>query len=115
MLSHRVSKIFCLLLYIILTNMFLSCSQKYNEIPMETFVNIYIDLTTSKEISSIDSLADSSFVAKREKYYKRYNVTEGQIKATIESYNKDIYKWKEFYQAVTNKLEAMQISNEINR
>lgn len=102
---------FSLILLVVVFSV-ISCSLKDKEIPMETFVNIYVDLVITKGMASVDGLTDSILVIEKETIYKKYDVTEAQIRNTIEFYNKDVHKWKAFYEAVTRKLEELQKSEE---
>lgn len=104
---NKRSVTFSLILFVVIFSV-VSCSLKDNEIYMETFVNIYVDLAITKGMVSVDRLTDSVFIKEKETIYKKYDVTEAQIRNTIESYNKDVHKWKAFYEKVARKLEELQ-------
>lgn len=84
-------------------------SSEKKEIPRSKFAEIYIDLVlTEGRRESIDSLLLKSNEAVTDSIFQKHKVTVEQIKYTIDNYNKDINKWKEFYKIVIDKLERLQ-------
>ncbi len=90
--------------------LFTGCSEiRKKEIPPSKLADIYINLVladgTREPIDSLllknrDGISDSIFM--------KHNVTAEQIKFTIDNYNNDINKWKEFYKIVIEKLKKLQ-------
>lgn len=66
--------------------------------------DIYLELNTEVNLTS-----DSSSAKETDYYFsgllKKYGFTENDFKYTIEAYNQDITKWKEFYENLIIKLE----------
>ncbi len=107
--KHKMTLCFILIVVIF---PFVSCSQKDKEIRMETFVNIYVELAISKGMGSVNQLTDSIFITEKNTILKKYNVSEEQIRNTIAFYNKDVYKWREFYEKVVRRFEELQKKEE---
>ena len=60
---------------------------------------VYVDLLINEEQNRNDSLKINSG---KEIIFKRYGVTQKQYEATIEYYNQDPERWKEFFDDVNN-------------
>lgn len=103
--KHPVTLAF--ILFVVIFSV-VSCSQKDKEIRMETFVNIYVDLAITKGMVWVNQLTDSVFITEKETILKKYKVTERQIRNTIASYDRDVHKWREFYEKVSRRLEELQ-------
>ena len=76
-----------------------------SDIPPEKFAAIYIDLKLSKaSIPNADSLMKTPDKEFLNSILKKHDVTPEQIRMTVDSYNKDVSKWKEFYEHVSKRL-----------
>jgi len=91
-----------------------NCSEETNSfhasIPRERFVQLYIDVLLAGESGRL-SAVDSSRMPRTsvlDSLYQKYEVTESQVKQTIDEYSKDLRRWKEFYDEVIQRLEALQ-------
>ncbi|MDI6803264.1 MAG: DUF4296 domain-containing protein [Bacteroidota bacterium] len=95
----------CVILFLII-----GCSSpEKKEIPSSKFADIYIDLILAEGMREpIDSLLLKSNDEVSDSIFQKHKVTVGQIKLTIDNYNKDINKWKEFYKIVIEKLKHLQ-------
>lgn len=95
--------------YVILFLIIGCSSPDKKEIPLHKFTDLYIDLVlTEGTREPIDSLLLKSNEAVADSIFQKHNVTAEQIKFTIDNYNKDINKWKEFYKVVIEKLKKLQ-------
>lgn len=80
-----------------------SCSKQEstnNVIPPEQFEKIYVELLDSTAVSK-ESESDTTLTPVAERILKRNNVTEAEFRATVQFYNADTKRWKEFYENVT--------------
>jgi hypothetical protein len=86
---------------------FCGCDQKTSAVlPPNKFAVIYVDILLSKASSiSADSLSNSPDNRRLDKIFHLHNVTTKQIESTIDDYNNNVSKWKEFYSIVINELE----------
>lgn len=107
--SH-VYYLFCLFISLVV-----GCSENSSRlpgtIPKETFIRLYIDVLIAGEsshLSSTDSAKTGTGRRIIDSLYAKHGVTDIQVRQTIEEYNKDLNRWKEFYDEVTKRLEAMQ-------
>ena len=80
-----------------------------SEIPPDKFAAIYIDLKLSKaSVQNTDSLMKTSDKEILNRMFKKHNVTPEQIRMTVDNYNKDVRKWKEFYEYVSKRLVELK-------
>jgi hypothetical protein len=80
-------------------------------IPQEKFIQLYIDILVAGEsgyLSSTDSVKAAMGRNIIDSLYASNRVTETQVRQTVEEYNKDLIRWKEFYDEVSKRLEEMQ-------
>ena len=97
------------LIILLLTGLFGCGNRFFSEIPPDKFAAIYIDLKLSEaSIKSADSLMKTSDKEILNRILKKHNVTVEQIQITIDNYNKDVLKWKEFYENVSKKLAELK-------
>ena len=84
--------------------LFFSCGGKTppGVLDHDTFVTVYVALLAA------DSSASDSVRGTPEEIMARHNVTEQEMRATMEVYNADVVRWKEFYADVTKRLEARE-------
>lgn len=95
--------------YVILFLIIGCSSPEKKEIPRSKFADIYIDLVlTEGKREPIDSLLLKSNAVVSDSIFQKHKVTVEQIKLTLDNYNKDINRWKEFYKIVIEKLERLQ-------
>lgn len=94
-------------IFILITLGFCGCDKKTSAVlPPNKFAVIYVDILLSKaSVKSADSLPESPDIETLDKVFHRHNVTKEQIQSTIDNYNNNVSKWKEFYSIVTNELE----------
>ncbi|MCX8057131.1 MAG: DUF4296 domain-containing protein [Ignavibacteria bacterium] len=86
--------------------LFLSFNCKSNiRIEEENFVQIYADLLIAKEIYRGN---DTAFIKARDSIYNKYNVNNFMVQKTLEYYNSDTEKWKQFFEKVIRRLEEQQ-------
>lgn len=97
---------YTLVVFIIL---FAGCQEKYKEeIPVKKFADIYVDILLQ---GNVNIQADSIYFVDQpnvDSLLRFYDLDRKRIKYTIDEYNKDVKKWKEFYQTVIAKLEELQ-------
>lgn len=98
--------------YLLLLSIVLwGCTQKHQPsegaIPKDTFIQLYIDLLIAGEMGYLSS-NDSTSKKVIDSLYTRYGVTDAQVRMTMEEYNKDLRRWKDFYDEVTRRLEEKQ-------
>jgi len=86
------------------------CGEKLpSDIPPDKFAAIYTDLKLSKaSVQNADSLMKTSDKEFLNRILKKHNVTPEQIRMTIDNYNKDVSKWKEFYENVYKRLVELK-------
>ncbi|MDP2209477.1 MAG: DUF4296 domain-containing protein [Bacteroidota bacterium] len=95
--------------YVILFLIIGCSSSEKKEVPLHKFTDLYIDLVlTEGTREPIDSLILKSNEAVADSIFQKHKVTVEQIKLTIDNYNKDINKWKEFYKIVIEKLKRLK-------
>lgn len=80
------------------------CKSNYR-IEENNFVNLYADLLIAKEIHRGN---DSGFIKARDSIYASYNVNHFMVEKTLEYYNSDTEKWKQFFEKVVRRLEEQQ-------
>ncbi len=81
------------------------------EIPMEQFAKIYIEVLLKEKINiTSDSVYFQRNINTDSLLYS-YKLDKQKIKNTIIAYNKDVKKWKNFYQIVIKRLEELQKEN----
>ncbi len=116
-LCHTLMNIKCISIYSMVIRVtfifmlvvvgFCGCDKKTSAVlPPDKFALIYVDILLSKaSVKSADSLSKSPNIEALDKIFHRHNVIREQIQATIDDYNNNVSKWKEFYSIVINKLE----------
>ena len=80
-----------------------SCSNQEsstNVIPSEQFEKIYIELLDSTGVNQ-ESASDTTLTPVAERILRRNNVTEAEFRGTVQFYNADTKRWREFYENVT--------------
>lgn len=90
--------------FILLSISILSCKSNYR-IDENNFVNLYADLLVAKEIYRGN---DSGYIKARDSIYTVYNVNHFMVQRTLEYYNSDVEKWKQFFEKVVRRLEEQQ-------
>ncbi|MFN4111529.1 MAG: DUF4296 domain-containing protein [Ignavibacteria bacterium] len=93
-----------LICFIFLLISILSCKSNYR-IEENSFVNLYADLLVAKEIYRGN---DSGYIKARDSIYTIYDVNHFMVQRTIEYYNSDVEKWKQFFEKVVRRLEEQQ-------
>jgi len=90
---------------------FISCSRKNTELNLladTTIVNFqadYLIIQQENQLLRLDSLEQQH---RMDSLYHYYNITKDQVDKTLIYYKKDINRWMEFYQKVTQRLEYLQ-------
>jgi hypothetical protein len=86
------------------------CENKSNsELSPEKFAEVYIDLTLSKATTrDADSLIMKSNYEFLDNILKKRGLTRKRVESTINSYNEDFVKWKDFYEIVIKKLAEIK-------
>lgn len=106
--------IYKLIIFILLINSGCNTQKQYKIIPPDKLADIYIDLTINagidlfKDTSASDKVSD--FIV--DSILQKYNYSENDMKNTIQHYNEDVLKWKEFYEKVILKLEKQYIKSD---
>lgn len=93
-----------IILLIAISFTILNCKSNYR-IDEKSFVNLYADLLVAKEIYRGN---DSGYIKARDSIYTSYNVNHFMVEKTLEYYNSDIEKWKQFFEKVVRRLEEQQ-------
>lgn len=102
----KTKKYITQLLLIIVGFIFFSCGDG-GRISEDKFVDLYTDIVIAQESGR------SSYEEMREvrlELYKKYNITEDEYKLTLDYYNQDPRRWKEFFDKVIAKVEKMKIA-----
>ncbi len=84
-----------------------SCNREMQSpevIDREKFEAIYVELLDSAATSQ-PATSDSTLSPTAERILKRHNVDILRFRATVQAYNSDTKKWKEFYEDVVNRFE----------
>lgn len=84
---------------------FLSSCSDNKVITEDKFVKIYSDLVIAQDTIPKNVTV---FNSTKQKIFKKYNVTSEQYKSTIEYYNKNYERWKNFFAKVTAHIESMK-------
>jgi hypothetical protein len=97
------------IIIIVIAIVYIGCEKKSSEtISPEKFASIYVDVRLSGAWeTNIDSLLITTNREKTDSILARHGVTIEKIKSTIDTYNKDVSKWKEFYDVVIRKLTEL--------
>ena len=88
-----------------------SCSQKQqanNIIDKEKFEAMYVELLDSAQVIQ-SSPADSTLSLIAARILKRHEASPEQFKATVQFYNSDTKRWKEFYENVVTRIDERSI------
>lgn len=97
------------LIILLFTGLFGCGKRLSSEISLDKFAAIYIDLKLSNaSTQSADSLMKTSDKEILNRILQKHNVTPEQIQMTIDNYNKDAAKWKEFYENVSKRLMELK-------
>lgn len=94
-----------IIFYLSSSLLFISCSDDKTIKDEEKFAKVYIDLLISEEQNRSDSLKIKSG---QENIFKKYGVSQKQYEATINYYNQNPERWREFFTKVDdyfNKIE----------
>jgi hypothetical protein len=98
-----------ILIILLFTGIFGCGKRLSSDIPPDKFAAIYIDLKLSKaSVPNADSLMKTSDKEILNRILKKHNVTPEQIRMTVDIYNKDVSKWKEFYENVSKRLVELK-------
>jgi hypothetical protein len=77
--------------------LFMNCSDERTINDKEKFAKIYVDLLINEEQNRTDSL---KLKTGKEDIFKKYGVNQNQYNATIDYYNKDPERWRDFFTKV---------------
>lgn len=69
------------------------------------FASVYVDILVSMEKNRGDMKAIENA---RQKIFAQYDTSEEQYKATLEYYNQNPEKWKEFYTKVNDRINSLR-------
>lgn len=94
-----MKKRFIIIFYLFSFFLLQSCTDDNTIQDKEKFAKVYVDLLINEEQNRNDSLKINSG---KEIIFKRYGVTQKQYEATIEYYNQNPERWKEFFDDVNN-------------
>jgi hypothetical protein len=95
------------LLFLILLIFSLSSCKSNSKIDEQVFVNLYADLLIAKEMNRGN---DSNYIKARDSIYAVYKVDHFMVQRTLDYYNSDTEKWKNFFQKVVRRLEEQPAS-----
>jgi hypothetical protein len=95
------------LLFLILLVFSLSSCKSNSKIDEQVFVNLYADLLIAKEMNRGN---DSDYIKVRDSIYAVYKVDHFMVQRTLDYYNSDTEKWKNFFQKVVRRLEEQPAS-----
>ncbi len=101
----RTFKYYTMFVFLITAFIFVSCGDG-GRIPENKFVDLYTDIVIAQESGR------SSYEEMREvrlELFKKYNITEDEYKLTLDYYNQDPRRWKEFFDKVIAKVEKMKM------
>ncbi len=80
-------------------------------IPREKFTQLYVALLVAGERGPLSSPDTTRTWSKKEvvdSILAKYDVTEIQVRYTVQEYSKDLQLWKEFYDGAINRMEQMR-------
>jgi hypothetical protein len=81
-----------------------ACSNK-KVIEENKFVKVYSDLVIAQDTIPNNP---STFNSEKQKIFARYNVSSEEYKNTIEYYNQNYEKWKDFFDKVTTHIQSLK-------
>jgi hypothetical protein len=97
------------LIFLLFAGIFGCWKRLSSDIPPDKLAAIYIDLKLSKaSVPNADSLMKTSDKEFLNRIFKKHDVTTEQVRMTVDSYNKDVSKWKEFYENVSKRLVELK-------
>lgn len=93
----------------------ISCSEDRrppnDTIPREKFTQLYVELLIAGERGPLTNPDTTRTWSKKDvvdSILAKYDVTELQVRSTVQEYSKDLRSWKEFYDGAINRMEEMQ-------
>jgi hypothetical protein len=97
---------FIIIFYLSSSFLFLSCADDKTINDEEKFAKVYVDLLINEEQNHSDSLKIKSG---RDNIFKKYGITQNQYEATINYYNEDPERWREFFVKVNDYFGKIEI------
>jgi hypothetical protein len=85
--------------------LFISCSDDKTIKDEEKFIKVYVDLLINEEQNRSDSL---KIKMGKENIFKKYNITQNQYEATINYFNRDPERWREFFTKADDYLNKIE-------
>lgn len=104
--------IYKLIIFLLIINS--GCNKSQNKvIPPNKLAEIYIDLNLNTGINLLnDTLhAHDSISFVFDSVLQKHNYNRTDLLQTIENYNQDLSKWKEFYEITIDRLEKLDINS----
>ena len=74
----------------------------------QKFIKFYADLLIVQEEAKFMGLDSLSAQARIDSLYQSHQITQDQIKTTLDEYKKDLKTWRAFYDKVIWRLEEIQ-------
>lgn len=88
---------YTIILYLLSSLLFYSCSDEQRIKDEGKFAAVYVDLLINEETYSGDSL---KLKTGQQEVFNKYNTNYKEYKATMDYYNKDPERWRDFFTEV---------------
>ncbi len=95
---------YTIIFYLLSSFLFYSCSNEKRISDEEKFAAVYVDLLINDETNPGDSV---KIKAGQLKIFEKYNTSYKEYKATIDYYNKDPERWRDFFTKVNEYYEKV--------
>ncbi|NWF49222.1 MAG: DUF4296 domain-containing protein [Ignavibacteriaceae bacterium] len=96
------------LFFVLFVVIFAASCDKEEAIPEDEFVVVFTDLIIANDTADFNK---TNRLEVKKAVLKKHNITEEQYKRTLDFYNKDPEKWKEFFDRAVTRAESLMNSS----